>query len=233
MFSTQPTSTIISNRLYRRYAHSDGACKSRTLPGLPHCCCLWRSRRPVLFRSSYCIDLQWWWGCWRGLELTDSRLAVMQIAELNLGFSKKEVIPSLPLKKGGSSLPSHKKRKERNQRACLTASFWSKMAPKTLADYRRHRDQEMNALDWLIYTTKNERSLLIRSFSGRDCTFTLSRRRKLPRWHAKSACISAFAREPARTKTRWLRERTDSCGIVHIPRSRLSTEIVAVTWPPR
>ena len=33
-------------------------------------------------------------------------------AELNLGFSKKEVIPSLPLKEGGSSLPSHKKKKE-------------------------------------------------------------------------------------------------------------------------
>ena len=199
------------------------------------------------------------------------------VTELNLGFSKK-VIPSLPLKKRGSSLPSHKKRREPpltlqkvggaclrrerivflvlcaqqvthatrlpllatvtssatplgsdaplhwsaspsnlsfrvlfhlpffslnphhwtwNQRAWLTASLWSKMAPKTLADYRRHRDQEMNAPDWLIYTTRNERSLLIRSFSGRDCTFTLSRRRKLPRWLAKSACISAFAQEPA------------------------------------
>ena len=89
----------------------------------------------------------------------------------------------------------------RNQK-WLTASFWSKMVPKTLADYCRHRDQEMNAPDWLIYTTRNERSLLIRSFSGCDCTFTLSRRRKLPRWLAKSTCISAFAREPARTKTR-------------------------------
>ena len=35
---------------------------------------------------------------------------MIPVSELNLGFSKKEVIPSLPLKKGGSSLPSHKKK---------------------------------------------------------------------------------------------------------------------------
>ena len=175
---------------------------------------------------------------WDVYNLLTAPRTVSNTSELNLGFSKKEVIPSLPLKKGGSSLPSHKKRREpppppptptfehlsranvmlratwyegtaqlswnwtRNQRAWLTASFWSKMTPKTLADYRRHRDQEMNAPDWLIYTTRNERSLLICSFSGRDCTFTLSRRRKLQRWLAKSECISTFVREPARTKTR-------------------------------
>ena len=38
-------------------------------------------------------------------DLKKKKKKIAQVAELNLGFSKKEVIPSLPLKKGGSSLP--------------------------------------------------------------------------------------------------------------------------------